>query len=413
MNKIEEIILPTRQINIKEKFPLLEKKLEGKNIVYLDSAASAQKPEVVINAIKETYENSYANVHRGIYKLSQIATDKYEDARDKVANFINVENSEEIVFTRGATEGINLVTSCLSLDLVEKDDEIIISTLEHHSNIIPWQVLAKKTGAKIVELIPDKSGNIFLEDIENLITNKTKVIALPHITNSIGSILDIEKICRLARNHNIITLIDGCQAAPHLEIDIKKIQPDFYVFSGHKLYGPSGIGVLYGRKNLLNKLQPYQTGGEMIDFVSIQEATFADLPNKFEAGTPNIVGAVALGVAVDFVNSLGMDKITEHSKFLTRYIKDEFKKLSFIRCIGKPDQQLGMISFLVEGGHPHDVALLLDNRGIALRAGHHCAQPAMRHFNVDTTLRVSFGVYNNKEDIDFLISNLKDIIKYF
>ena len=413
MNNLKNVISLNNVNSLKKNFPILNKKIDGKKIVYLDSAASSQKPQKVIDVIKATYENSYANVHRGIYKLSQIATDKYEDSRNKIAKFINVENSKEIIFTRGATEGINLVASCLSNDFLESGDEIIISTLEHHSNIIPWQIASKKTGARIVELKPDNEGNIFLNDIRKYISSKTKIIALPHITNSIGSILQVNEICLEAKKKGIITVIDGCQAAPHIEIDIKQINPDFYVFSGHKIYGPSGIGVLYGREEMLERLSPYQTGGEMIDFVSIQTATFAKIPNKFEAGTPNIVGAIALGTAIDFLSQIGMNNITEHSKTLTDYLSSKFNELDFIKIIGNPKQRLGIISFLVEGGHPHDVALLLDNRGISVRAGHHCAQPAMRHFNVDTTLRVSFGVYNNEEDVDNFISNLKDIIKYF
>ncbi len=398
--------------NIKENFPILNKKIDGKKVIYLDSAASSQKPYNVINDIKHTYENSYANVHRGIYKLSQIATDKYEASREKVAKFLNVKSSKEIIFTRGATEGINLIASSLADSFLNQDDEVIISTLEHHSNIVPWQIAAKKTGAKIVELKPDSNGNIFVEELIKCITKRTRIISLPHITNSIGSILPIKEICLEAKKRGIITLVDGCQAAPHVEIDINEIQPDFYVISGHKIYGPSGIGALYGRKEWLEKLSPYQTGGEMIDFVSIQKSTYANIPNKFEAGTPNIVGAIALASAIDFMNEIGISKITEHSNYLTKILYEKLKSLNYIRIVGEPERRLGIVSFLVEGSHPHDVALLLDNRGISVRAGHHCAQPAMRHFNVDTTLRVSFGVYNNEEDIDNFLNNLNDIVKY-
>mgnify|MGYP001294924912 CR=1 FL=1 len=398
---------------VKEEFPIFNKEIDGKKITYLDSAASAQKPKCVIESIKQTYENNYANVHRGIYKLSQIATEKYEEARSKVAKFINADSIEEIIFTRGATEGINLIASCLANKIIKADDEIMISTLEHHSNIIPWQIAAKKIGAKIIEVKPDQDGNIFIEDVKKLISNKTKVIALPHVTNSIGSILAIEEICKEAKKFGIITVIDGCQATPHISVNVKKIDADFYVFSGHKLYGPSGIGVLYGRKEMLNNLDPYQTGGEMIDYVSIQESTYTNLPNKFEAGTPNIVGAIGLGKAIDFVSEIGMDTIKDHSKNITNYLLEEFKKTDFIEIIGNPKDRLSIVSFLVKGSHPHDVALLLDNRGIAIRAGHHCAQPAMRHFKVETTLRASVGIYNNYDEIDFFISNLKQITKYF
>jgi len=413
MNNLKTINKINDLVGIKKEFPILNKIIDGKKITYLDSAASSQKPNTVISCIKNTYESNYANVHRGIYKLSQIATEKYEEARTIVAKFINAAFSEEIIFTRGATEGINLISSCLTDNIISKGDEIIISTLEHHSNIIPWQIVSKNTGAKIVEVKPDIDGNISTEAIIKLINIKTKVISLPHVTNSIGSMLDVEVICNEANNRGIISIIDGCQSVPHLPIDVKKLKADFYVFSGHKLYGPSGIGVLYGRKKILEKLNPYQTGGEMIDYVSINKSTYAKIPNKFEAGTPNIVGAIALGRAIDFVSNIGMENIREHSMHITNYLVEEFKRLNFVNIIGNPKKRISIVSFLIKESHPHDIALLLDSRGIAVRAGHHCAQPAMRHFKVDTTLRASVGVYNNIEDVDFLISNLKQIVKYF
>ncbi len=413
MNNLKTINKINDLVGIKKEFPILNKIIDGKKITYLDSAASSQKPNTVISCIKNTYESNYANVHRGIYKLSQIATEKYEEARTIVAKFINAAFSEEIIFTRGATEGINLISSCLTDNIISKGDEIIISTLEHHSNIIPWQIVSKNTGAKIVEVKPDIDGNISTEAIIKLINIKTKVISLPHVTNSIGSMLDVEVICNEANNRGIISIIDGCQSVPHLPIDVKKLKADFYVFSGHKLYGPSGIGVLYGRKKILEKLNPYQTGGEMIDYVSIYKSTYAKIPNKFEAGTPNIVGAIALGRAIDFVSNIGMENIREHSMHITNYLVEEFKRLNFVNIIGNPKKRISIVSFLIKESHPHDIALLLDSRGIAVRAGHHCAQPAMRHFKVDTTLRASVGVYNNIEDVDFLISNLKQIVKYF
>ena len=330
-----------------------------------------------------------------------------------VAEFLNAKHTKEIIFTRGATEGLNLIANCLQENNLRKGDEIIISTLEHHSNIIPWQIACKKSGANIIELKPDEEGNIAWKDYERLISNKTKIISLPHITNSIGSILPVKEICHESRKKGVITVVDGCQAAPHLKIDVQDINADFYVFSGHKIYAPSGIGVLYGKKNILEKLSPYQTGEEMIDYVSIQEATFAKIPNKFEAGTPNIVGAIGLGAAIDFLTEIGMNAIYEHSSLLTNYLEKQLEKIDFIKIIGNPVQRLGIVSFLVKNSHPHDLALLLDNRGISVRAGHHCAQPAMRHFGVETTLRASIGIYNNSEDIDFLIKNLKDVIKYF
>ena len=400
-------------INIKEQFPIFKNRINGKKLVYLDSAASAQKPAVVINSIKSTYENQYANVHRGIYHLSQLATDAYEDSRLKIKKFLNANDASEIIFTRGATEGLNLVASCLIKNLISEGDEVLISTLEHHSNIIPWQIGCKQNGANLCEIKPNSRGDITFQEIQKHINSKTKIIALPHVTNSLGSILDIKKICSEARKHNIITVIDGCQSVPHLKVDVKKLDCDFYVFSGHKLYGPSGIGVLYGKNNILNDLDPYQTGGEMIDYVSIEKSTYAPLPHKFEAGTPNIVGAIALGYAIDFVENIGMSKIAKHSKYLTNYLLEKMKEDNDIRLLGDPEERISIVSFLYKNAHPHDLALLLDKRGIALRAGHHCAQPAMRYFNVDTTLRASIGIYNDKDDIDYFLENLNDIKKYF
>ncbi len=379
----------------------------------MDSAASAQKPELVIDSMKKVYENQYANVHRGIYYLSQVATDAYENSREKVKNFLNANFIEEIIFTRGATEGINLVANCLMKKFISEGDEVLISTLEHHSNIIPWQIGCEQKKANLLEIKPNAKGDIILDDVRKLISKKTKVIALPHITNSLGSLLPIKEICSEAKKHNIITVIDGCQAAPHIPIDLQDLDCDFYVFSGHKLYGPSGIGILYGKKNILEGLDPYQTGGEMIDFVSIQKATYAPLPHKFEAGTPNIVGAISLGYAVDFVQNIGMSKIKSHSKRLTSYLLEELKNDNDIQLIGDPKERISIVSFLYKGAHPHDLALLLDKRGIALRAGHHCAQPAMRYFKVDTTLRASIGVYNDFDDINYFLDNLNDIKKYF
>ncbi|MBF96174.1 MAG: cysteine desulfurase CsdA [Pelagibacterales bacterium] len=399
--------------NIKDEFPIFRNKINGKNLVYLDSAASAQKPKIVINSITNTYENNYANVHRGTYHLSQLATDAYEDARLKVKNFLNATDAKEIIFTRGATEGLNLVANCLINKIIDEGDEILISTLEHHSNLIPWQIGSKQKKAKLVEIKPNANGDISLLKIKKLITKRTKIIALPHVTNSLGSVLPIKEICELANKNNIITVIDGCQAVPHITVDVLDLDCDFYVFSGHKIYGPSGIGALYGKENILNNLDPYQTGGEMIDYVSIEKSTYATLPHKFEAGTPNIVGAISLGYAIDFVQNLGMQNITNHSRMLTEYLLEKIKEDNDIKVLGDPEERLSIVSFLCKKAHPHDLALLLDKRGIALRAGHHCAQPAMRHFNVDTTLRASIGVYNDVEDIDYFLENLNDVKKYF
>ncbi len=399
--------------NIKDQFPIFKNKVNGKRLVYLDSAASAQKPSIVIESIKNAYENQYANVHRGIYHLSQIATDAYEESRDKVKKFLNAEDSKEIIFTRGATEGINLIAFCLMKNFLKEGDEVLISTLEHHSNIIPWQLGCKGKKAKLIEVKPDENGDITLDSIKNLISDKTKIIAIPHVTNSLGSVLPIKEICREAKKKNIITVIDGCQAVPHLSVDLKNLDCDFYVFSGHKLYGPSGIGALYVKSDILKDMEPYQTGGEMIDYVSIEKSTYTEIPHKFEAGTPNIVGAISLGYAIDFLNNIGMENVTKHSKDLTNYLVKRLKEDNDIKLLGNPKCRISIASFLYKNVHPHDIALLLDKRGVALRAGHHCAQPAMRHFKVDTTLRASVGLYNDTIDVDYFIENLNDIKKYF
>ena len=399
--------------NIKSQFPIFRNKINGKDLIYLDSAASAQKPDVVIQSIKDTYEKHYANVHRGIYHLSQVATDAYENARLKVKAFINAKDIKEIIFTRGATEGLNLVASCLARKFLSEGDEVLISTLEHHSNIIPWQIACKNTKSVLCEIKPNNRGDITLESILMNINKRTKIIALPHITNSLGSKLPIKKICREAKKNNIITVIDGCQAVPHIGVDMQDLDCDFYVFSGHKIYGPSGIGILFGKNSILNELDPYQTGGEMIDYVSIENSTYTELPHRFEAGTPNIVGAISLGYALDFVRNIGINNIEHHSKVLTNYLLEKIRSDNDVVILGDPEERIGLVSFICKNAHPHDLALLLDKRGIALRAGHHCAQPAMRHFKVETSLRASIGVYNSKEDIDSFLENLRDVKKYF
>ncbi len=398
---------------ISRDFPFLLNRENGKQQIYLDSAASSQKPRQVIDHITNTYINNYANVHRGSYKLSQIATNLYENARDKIASFINAKSSNEIVFTRGATEGINLIATSWACENLKRGDEIILTRLEHHSNIIPWQIVCKKTGARIVEAIPDSDGNITIELFTLLVNDKTKLISISHVANSIGTIIPVEEICQIAKNRKIITVIDGCQAAPNISIDVQKIACDFYVFSGHKIYGPSGIGVMYGRSDLLERMIPYQTGGEMIETVFIDNATYTTIPHKFEAGTPNIVGAIGLGAAIEYVENIGIEIINAHSKELTMYGIESLLNLDGLKIIGNPYNRISIISFLYNNIHPNDLAMLLDARGFSLRSGHHCAQPAMRHFNVETTLRASVGIYNKKDDFDQLSSTLRLLKKKF
>lgn len=395
--------------HIKKQFPIFK----NNELIYLDSAASAQKPLCVIEAIKSLYSNHYSNINRGVYKLSQILTDKYENSRDIVRNFLNAKDSSEIIFVRGATEAINLVADTVARQRLAKDDEIILSRLEHHSNIVPWQIIAKRNGAQIKVVDPDAEGNIYLESVMKLVNSKTKFICLTHVSNAIGSILPVKEICLEARSRGIITLVDGCQAVPHMSVDVKSIGCDFYVFSGHKTYGPTGIGILYGKKELLEEAPPYQGGGDMIDTVTFEKTTYAPLPNKFEAGTPNIIGAIVLGNALEWMQGIGMDKIHKHSQEIIKEGLKILKNIKGVKIIGEADLRAGVISFLYKDVHPHDMATMLDSHNIALRTGHHCAQPTMRYFNISSTLRASVGVYNSDKDFTRLAESIDKIKNLF
>ena len=395
--------------HIKKQFPIFK----NNELIYLDSAASAQKPLCVIESIKSLYSNHYSNINRGVYKLSQILTDKYENSRDIVRNFLNAKDSSEIIFVRGATEAINLVADTVARIHLAKDDEIILSRLEHHSNIVPWQIIAKRNGAKIKVVDPDAEGNIYLESVMKLVNSKTKFICLTHVSNAIGSILPVKEICLEARSRGIITLVDGCQAVPHMSVDVKSIGCDFYVFSGHKTYGPTGIGILYGKKELLEEAPPYQGGGDMIDTVTFEKTTYAPLPNKFEAGTPNIIGAIVLGNALEWMQGIGMDKIHKHSQEIIKEGLKILKNIKGVKIIGETNLRAGVISFLYKDIHPHDMATMLDSHNIALRTGHHCAQPTMRYFNISSTLRASVGVYNSDKDFTTLAESIEKIKNLF
>ena len=395
--------------DIKKEFPIFK----NSELVYLDSAASAQKPLCVIDKIHDLYSNNYSNVNRGVYKLSQILTDKYENSREIVKNFLNANLSSEIIFVRGATEAINLVANTVGKLNIRKNDEIILSRLEHHSNIVPWQILADMNSAVIKVAEPDIYGNITLESITKLISSNTKLISLTHVSNAIGTILPIKEICKEAKSRGIITLIDGCQAAPHMKIDVKELNCDFYVFSGHKTYGPTGIGVLYGRKELLEDAPPYQGGGDMIDKVTFEKTTYAPLPHKFEAGTPNIIGAIVLGEAITWMHKIGIENINNHLKKVTDRGLKILKNIKGIQIIGEIENRAGVISFLYKDSHPHDIATMLDTYDIALRTGHHCAQPTMQFFNVSSTLRASVGIYNSEQDfikLEECIDKIKNMI---
>ena len=395
--------------HIKKQFPIFK----NNELIYLDSAASAQKPLCVIESIKSLYSNHYSNINRGVYKLSQILTDKYENSRDIVRNFLNAKDSSEIIFVRGATEAINLVADTVARIHLAKDDEIILSRLEHHSNIVPWQIIAKRNGAKIKVVDPDAEGNIYLESVMKLVNSKTKFICLTHVSNAIGSILPVKEICLEARSRGIITLVDGCQAVPHMSVDVTSIGCDFYVFSGHKTYGPTGIGILYGKKELLEEAPPYQGGGDMIDTVTFEKTTYAPLPNKFEAGTPNIIGAIVLGNALEWMQGIGMDKIHKHSQEIIKEGLKILKNIKGVKIIGETNLRAGVISFLYKDVHPHDMATMLDSHNIALRTGHHCAQPTMRYFNISSTLRASVGVYNSDKDFTTLAESIEKIKNLF
>jgi len=394
-------------------FPILARSVHGRPLVFLDSAASAQKPRAVIDAICHVYETEYANVHRGVYWLSQRATDAFEAARAKVRDLINARDDSEIVFVRGATEGINLVAHSFGRAFLRRGDEVLISHLEHHSNIVPWQMLRAETGIALkVAPITDK-GELELEAMAAMISPRTKLIAIAHVSNALGTVLPVERICRLARARGIRVLIDGCQAVPHMAVDVQALGCDFYVFSGHKLYGPSGVGVLYGRRELLEEMPPYQGGGDMIRSVTFEKTDYAPPPHKFEAGTPHIAGVIALGAAIDYVRGLGLSAIGAHEAALTDYALRRLAEISGVTVIGQAQHRASVISFTLDGVHAHDVGTILDREGVAVRVGHHCAQPLMDRFGVAATVRASFGLYNLPSEVDVLVESLARVKEIF
>jgi len=399
--------------DIRSDFPILSEKIYGKPLVYLDNGASAQKPIQVIKAISGVYEARYANVHRGVHYLSQVATDDMEAAREKVRGFINARSEREVIFVRGATEGINLVASSWGRANLTVGDEIILSQMEHHSNIVPWQLIADITGA-IIKVIPiNDAGELEIEVFQNLLSETTKMVAITHVSNALGTIVPLEKVIKKSHDAGALVLVDGCQAAPHLQVDVQELDADFYVFSGHKIYGPSGIGVLYGKESLLESMPPYQGGGEMIDTVSFSGSTWADLPFKFEAGTPNIADAIGIGNAIDYVSALGLTSIMEHEEALLSYATEKLKAINSIRIIGNASKKAAIISFVMGDIHPHDIGTILDRQGVAVRTGHHCAQPVMERYDISATVRASFALYNTFEEIDSLASSLSKVKEIF
>ena len=395
---------------IKTLFPLLSNEMNGKPLVFLDSAASSQKPKVVIDAITHYYEHTHSNVHRGVYQLSQKTTDAFERSRAIVKNFINAPSEEEVIFTKGATEGINLVTACFGKKYLNKGDEVVISAMEHHANIVPWQLICEERKA-ILRVIPiNDEGELMIDAYKDLLNEKTKIVAITHVSNTLGTINPIKELIALAHDQNIAVLIDGCQAAPHIPIDVQDLDVDFYVFSGHKVYGPTGIGVLYGKKRWLDAMPPYHGGGDMIETVTFEKTTFNKLPHKYEAGTPHIAGTIGLGVALEFIQEIGYEYMIAHEQNLLQYATAQLKTINGLRIIGEANHKASVISFIVDGTHPYDIGALLDKQGIAVRTGHHCTQPLMQRFDVPGTVRASFGVYTDTSDIDALIKGLTKAI---
>ena len=387
---------------IREQFPILREEINGRPLVYFDNAASSQKPQRVINAISAYYSHTNSNVHRGVHTLSQRATDAYEQARETVAKFIGTPDKDTVIFTKGATESINTIAFSLSQNHLKKDDEIWVSQMEHHANIVPWQMACEKTGAKLRVIPINKRGELLTDELFASLSEKTKLIAVTHVSNALGTINPVKEIIRKAHEKNIPVLIDGAQAVPHARVNVSELDADFYCFSGHKMYGSTGIGVLYGKREWLQKLPPYQGGGDMIERVSFEGTTYQGIPFKFEAGTPNIEGAIALAEAVRFMDDLGVDFIQQRETELVIYAHEQLAKIPGITFIGTAAEKASVVSFLVDGAHPYDVGVLLDKMGIAVRTGHHCAQPLMDFYGIPGTVRASFAVFNTFEEIDLL-----------
>ena len=396
---------------IKKDFPLLE----NRDIAYLDSGATTQKPKEVIEAIKKYYENSNANPHRGAYSLSIEATEQYENTRTKIAEFINARHREEIIFSKNATESLNLIAYSYGMNNLKKDDEVVISIMEHHSNLVPWQKVTKATGSKLNYMYINENYEISDKEIESKITDKTKIVGITHVSNVLGTINNVKKIIKYAHKKGAVVIVDASQSIPHMKIDVQDLDADFLVFSGHKMLAPLGIGVLYGKREILNNMTPFLMGGDMIEYVYEQETTFAPLPNKFEAGTQNVEGVIGLGAAIDYIQKIGYDKIQEKENEIISYARQELSKLDYLTLYLTPNVQnhSSVISFNIKGVHPHDVASILDSENVCVRSGNHCAQPLMRFLGIDSTCRASFYFYNSKEDVDRLVSALNKAYKMF
>ncbi len=408
-----EVVASTVEVaSIRKKFPVLHQKVNGHNLVYLDNAATTQKPQQVIDALVNYYTGFNANIHRGIHTLAEKATKAFEETRITAQQFLNARHSEEIIFVRGVTEGINLVAASYGRTFLKPNDEIIISGLEHHSNIVPWQLVCQEIGCKIRVIPITPEGEFDMEAFEKMLSSKTKIVAVSHASNSLGTINPIKQIIDKSHEMGAVVLIDGAQAAAHLEIDVQQLNCDFYCISGHKMYGPTGVGILYGRKEFLEKMPPYMGGGEMIKNVTFEETTYNELPYKFEAGTPNIADVVAYKEAFQFIGDFGKGNIASHELSLLKYATQSLSSLKGLKLIGTSDKKVSVVSFIVDGIHPFDIGQMLDTRGIAVRTGHHCTQPLMDHFKIDGTVRASFAVYNTKEEIDKLVEGVDRICNF-
>lgn len=398
---------------IRADFPILAQDIRGQSLVYLDSAASAQKPRQVIDCVSGVYETGYANVHRGLHYLSEKATADYEGAREKIRAFMNAESSAEIIYTRGASEAINLVAASWGGANIGPGDEIVISEAEHHSNIVPWQILRDQKGAVLKVLPVDDEGAVHLDQFRELLSERTKIVAVTHVSNVLGTVYPIKEMARLAHQVGAVILIDGCQGITHMPVDVRDLDCDFYAFSGHKLYGPSGIGVLYGKAALLEAMPPYQSGGDMIERVTFEKSTWAELPHKFEAGTPAIAQAIGLGAAVDYVSQVGMAAIAAHEQELLTYTTQRLASVPGLQLIGTAPGKVSVVSFVMDCAHPHDISTIIDQTGVAIRAGHHCAQPLIDRFDIPSAARASFGMYNTVEEADRLVAGLEKVKEIF
>lgn len=414
--KVAHEIAPAEALDvhkIRADFPILQQKIHGKPLVYFDNGATSQKPQVVIDTLNRYYSSENSNIHRGVHFLSERATAAYEDARHKIKNFINAPSAQEIIFVRGTTEAINLVAQSYGRTFLKPGDEIVVSAMEHHSNIVPWQILCEQIGARLRVIPINHDGEMVLDEYRRLLGEKTKLVSVTHVSNALGTIVPVKEVVRLAHERNVPVMVDGAQAAPHLKVDVQELGCDFYAFSGHKLFGPTGVGILYGRSELLDAMPPYQGGGDMISLVTFEKTHYNVLPYKFEAGTPHIAGGIGLGAAIDYLAGLDWERVAAHEQDLLEYATFALSNIEGLRIIGTAREKVGVISFVFDHIHAHDVGTILDQEGVAVRAGHHCAMPVMQRFGVPATTRASFALYNTREEIDILVKGIHRALKVF